>query len=174
MKQRTALALIALMIMTAQPTHAKHLKPHPKPAPASTITLSEQDKQHLLRDAFTVVKTVREVPEPVRKHLLGKSKDLLDGMADFGQPFQTTDVVGPKPLPFHRLIFAATSPGYCLVYYEYGGYGYGQEIELFRLSGGQAVRVWAGSLTETRRLLSLPEVRTEISKGRYSDERREE
>ena len=169
MKQLLSFFLASLALLSAPVAHAKHFKPYPKPAPAFTITLSEQDKLHLLRDAFTVVKTVWEVPEPVHKQLLGKSKDLLDGMADFGQPFQTTDMVGPKPLPFRRLVFAATSQGYCLVYYEYGGYGYGQEIELVRLFGGQVVRAWAGSLTETRRLLNLPEVRTEISKGRYSD-----
>ena len=172
MKQRVVFVLVSLALISGPTAHARHSKGQPKPTPAPIVTLSEQDKQHLLQDTFTVVKTVREIPEPVLKQLVPDGKNVLNGMAEPNQPFQITDVLGPKPLPFRRLIFAATSPGYCLVYYEYGGYGYGQTVELFRLSDGQASRVWAGSPTETRRLLSLPELRTEISRGRYYNERR--
>lgn len=171
MKPRTAFVLAILALWSAPAAHAKHSKAQPKPAPA--ITLSEQDKQHLLHDALTVVRTVREIPEPVRKQLLGNSKAPLDGMADFGKPFQMTDVVGRNPPPFRRLIFAATSQGYCLVYYEFGGYGYGQMVTLFRLSGDQAERAWTAQMNDARRLLSLPELRDKISVGRYLNVRQE-
>lgn len=166
-KQRNVLALVGLALITGTAAYAGHPKPQPKSAPTPVIVLSEQDKQHLLQDIFTVVKNVRETPEPVRKQLIPDGKEVLSGMADPGQAFQTTDVVGPKPLPFRRLIFAATSPGYCLVYYEFGGYASGQRVDLFRLFGGQADHVWSGSLTGTRQSLTLPGLRAEISRGKY-------
>ncbi len=171
MRQQTVLVLIASATMTAQVAHAK---PQPKPVatPAAIParhTLSEQDKQHLLHDDFAIVKTVREIPEPVRKQLIPDGKDVLNGMVDPGQAYQTTDVLGPKLRPFRRLIFAGISQGYCLVYCEFGGYASGQRAELFQLSGGQATRVWSGILTGTRQPLTLSQLRVEISGGKYHD-----
>ena len=170
MKPQTFLALIALAMMTTQAAQAGHSKPKPTLAPV--ITMPEQDKQHLLQDTFVVVKTMREIPEGVRKQVIPNGKDVRSGMADPGQAYETSDMVGPKPLPFQRLIFAATSQGYCLVYYEFGGYGLGQQVELFHLSGGQATEVWSGSLTGARQLLTLAQLRAQISKGNYYTLRR--
>lgn len=173
MKPRTIIDLIALMMMVSQAAHAGHPKPQPKPASAPAITMPEQDKQHLLHDTFAVVKSVREIPEPVRRQIIPDGKDVLDGMVDPGQSYQTTDVLGPKLLPFRRLIFAATSHGYGLVYYEFGGIFSGQKIEFFRLSAGQAFLAWSGSLTGARQSLTLSQLRAEISKGNYYTVRRD-
>ena len=173
MKSHAVLALTVLMMMVAQAAHAGHPKPQPKPAPAPVITMPEQDKQHLLHDTFVVVKTVREIPEAVRKQIIPDGKDVLNGMADPGQNYQTTDVLGRKLMPFRRLIFTATSQECCLIYYEFGGYASGQRAELFRLSGGQATRAWSGNLTGARQPLTLSHLRAEISKGNYYTLRRD-
>ena len=86
-------------------------------------------------------------------------------MADAGQPYQVTDVIGPKPLPFRRLVFAGTSPGYCVVYNEYGGYGTGQEVSLYRLMPGQAVLAWQANVRD-QRCLTLAELRDAVSQSK--------
>ncbi len=166
MKHLVVLALAGLAIMTAQAAHAGHPKPQLKPMPAHS-PLSQQEKQHLLYDTFTIVRTVRQIPAPARARLLGSSTLTLSGMADFGQPFQATDVVGPKPAPFYRLIFSATSQGYCLVYYEHGGIAHSHKVDFFRLSGGRADRLWGADLTGVNDPLTLAQLRTEIRLGRY-------
>lgn len=165
MKSQTLFAIIALTMMTAQAAQAGH--PKPKPTPAPVITMPEQDKQHLLHDTFVVVKTVREIPDAVRKQIVPDGKDVLNGMANPGRAYETSDMVGFKPLPFRRLIFAAFSLDHCLVYYEFGGFASGQRVELFLLSDGQATEVWSGSLTGARQPLTLAQLRAEISKSNY-------
>ena len=88
-------------------------------------------------------------------------------MADFGQPYEPSDMVGPKPLPFRRLVFAGTSPGYCVVYKECGGFGTRQEVSLYRLPPGQALLIWQADLQDDRKLLSLPELRSVIGKSKF-------
>jgi len=167
MTRRIVLALIGLAFMSGPAAHAGHPRPQPKSTPAPVVTLSEQDKQHLLYDTFTIVGTVREIPEPARARLLGSSALTLSGMADSGQPFQATDVVGPKPAPFYRLVFSAASQGYCLVYYEHGGIAHSHKVDFFRLSGGRADHIWGADLTGVNSPLTLAQLRTEIRLGRY-------
>jgi hypothetical protein len=162
MKQRTVLALVGLAFLSGSAAHAGHPKPQLKSAPIAT--LSRQDKRHLLHDTFAVVRTVWEIPKPVQKQLFHDGKDGLNGMVDPGQEYQATDVID-KILPYRRLIFAAISQGYCLVYYESGGW---QSVDLFRFSSGQAKRTWAGNLVWAHyRPLTLTELRTQIKIGQY-------
>lgn len=84
-------------------------------------------------------------------------------MADAGQPYEPSDMVGPKPLPFRRLIFAGTSLGYCIVYDEYGGAVSGQEMLLYRLLPGQAVLVWHGYLQDQSRYLTLTQFQSAVA-----------
>ena len=82
------------------------------------MPLSQIDKQHVLQDNFVLVKAVQALPKAVQHGLLGA--DIRSGMADAGHPFEISDMVGPKPLPFRRLIYAGVSSSYCFVYNEYG------------------------------------------------------
>ena len=166
MKQRTVLNLVVLVLISATAAHAGHSKPQPKSTPAPIATLSKHDKRHLLRDAFTPVRTVQEIPEQVQKQLFHGGKDSLNGMVDPGQEYQATDVFGPKILPYRRLIYAAISQGYCLVYYQ--SMNSGQRVDLFRSSGGRISRAWAAELMwEHYRPLSFTELRAQIKMGRY-------
>ncbi len=130
--------------------------------------LSAQDKQHILQDNFVLVKTVQAVPQGVQHNLIGK--DIGDGMADAGQPFERTDYVIGKPLPFQRLIFAGTSAGYCLVYNECGGFGYRTEVSLYHLVLGKATLVWRADLQNSSIVFDLPQLRNEIVAGRFYSE----
>ena len=123
--------------------------------------LSVVDKKHLLEDKFVVAKTVAAMPLPVQKKILGT--DTRSGMADAGQPYEISDMVGPKPLPFRRLVFVGTSPGYCVVYDEYGGVGTGQEVSLYRLSPGRAVLVWQANLRDQSRYLTLAQLQSAVA-----------
>ena len=163
------LTAINIAVTSTAALRAKQDTAKPKETSTSAPALSSLDKQHIIQDKFVIVKTLQAIPEPVQDRLLGKKS--LYGMADAGQPYQTSDIVGPKPLPFRRLIFAALSAGYCLIYNEYGGFMYGQEVSLYCLSAGQATLVWNASLqasdNQNRDNLSLPQLQSEISKGHY-------
>ena len=130
--------------------------------------LSAVDKQHLLNDTFVIVKTVSAIPKSVQRHLLGKSVEA--GMADAGQPFQITDVISGKSLPFQRLIFAGTSSGYCFVYSEHGGFGYWTNVHLYRLSDAKAELVWRGTPQPRLNILDLSQLRGAIAAGKFTND----
>ncbi len=123
-----------------------------KDAQSQGTPLSQIDKQHVLQDNFVLVKTVQALPKAVQHGLLGA--DIRSGMADAGQPFEISDMVGPKPLPFRRLIYAGVSSSYCFVYNEYGGYGYGTQAAVYRLTGGRATLIWRAGLQNYNRPLA--------------------
>lgn len=130
--------------------------------------MTPADKQHLFRDDFAQVYTVRQIPQPVQERLLGT--DVRQRMADAGKPFERSDAVGPIPLPFRRLVFAAVSAHHCLVYNQYGGFVEGTEVSLYRLSVGQAALVWRAALTDSSGSLSWPQLRGEIGKGKFRNQ----
>ena len=163
------LVFTCLLGLIALPAQAKHNKPKSTVDFIPSSALSAIDKQHILQDHFVTVKTVKAIPKSVLSHLLGQYPE--DGMADAGQPFQRTDVLdSPKPLPFRRLVFAALSEGYCLVYNEYGGFGEGTNVSLYRLSAGQATLEWKATLMNFSGSLSLSQLQSEINKGRFWDQ----
>lgn len=160
------LAIACLGLAGAIPAQAKHERAKPKSVAVAVSVLSAEDKQHLLNDPFTVVKTVQAISKPVLSVLLGKGP--RDGMADAGQPFEETDMPRGN-LPFRRLVFAAVSPGYCLVYNEHGGYSPYMEMSLYRLSGGQARLDWRGGPRGSGfgSNLSLTQLQSKIRDGKY-------
>ena len=173
MKNRQAIsASVSLVLLSSVIVHAKHRNEQTKAAPAVVTSLSAEDKCHLLQDTFSLLGTVREIPEPVQRLLLPDRKQPLNGMADPGREYQESDLIGPSPLPFRRLVFAATSPGYCLVYNEQGGIGYWQRVSLYRLNGGRASLVWETSLLPERHLLNFAELRARICNGKYDELKR--
>lgn len=149
-------------------TSAKSVEAKQKNTPYHGTPLFDVDKQHVLQDNFILVKTVQALPKAVQHELLGA--DIRSGMADAGQPFEISDMVGPKPLPFRRLIYAGVSSSYCFVYNEYGGYGYGTQAAVYRLTGGRATLIWRAGLQNYNSFFDLPQLRNEISAGRYYSE----
>lgn len=78
------------------------------------------------------VTTVAGIPAPVRAALH------VD-MADPGQPYQATDVVIGKPLPWARLVRASHDGTAWTIEYERGGIGYSFHRATVRLIGGKYV-----------------------------------
>ncbi len=154
-----ALLFAGLTLMGMAPTQAKQSQL------TSGTPLSPADKKHLLEDNFVLATKVAAIPLLVQKEMLGSG--IRGGMADAGQPYEISDMVGPKPLPFRRLVFAGTSPGYCVVYNEYGGFATGQDVSLYRLLPGKATLVWYADLQNGRKCLSLLELRRVIDKGKF-------
>ena len=145
----TCFAVLTLVCAVHAGPHksSSTVNPANKPNVLPSAALLAVDKQHVLNDNFTVVNKVPDIPGPVLGILLGNKS--FDTMADPGQPFQETDVVIGKPLPFRRLIFAARSANYCLVYFEHGGIAYGTEVSLYRLSDPKVVLVWHARMQES-------------------------
>lgn len=129
-----SLFFVGFALMGTVPAHARQ-----EPLPSGT-PLSASDKKHLLEDNFVIVNTVSALPKGVQRLIVGTS--IRGGMADAGQPFEMSDMVGPKPLPSARLIFAGTAPAYCVVYNEHGGFGYWTQVSLYRVSAENAALVW--------------------------------
>jgi hypothetical protein len=67
--------------------------------------------------------------------------DKIGGIADPGQPFNTTDNVDWR-LPMRQLIVAAVSDKYCIVSYWQGGLTLKLETMIFELSDGAITRKW--------------------------------
>ncbi|HYX23758.1 MAG TPA: hypothetical protein VFC23_06360 [Thermoanaerobaculia bacterium] len=81
---------------------------------------SPPDLRAILEQPFVAVKTWGELPADLRAALAAHwGED--SRIADPGQPFQETDVVMGKPLPWRRLVFAARSGKTCVIVYEHGG-----------------------------------------------------
>lgn len=160
----TCLALTSFALTNGGAVQAKRNKAKPNSVSVPVYALSATDRQHLLQDNFVVVHTVQAIPKPVLSGLLGKTP--LEGMADPGQPFQESDVVNGR-LPFNRLIFAAVSADYCVVYYEHGGFGLGRMASLYRLTGGQASLVWLASLDRPSYCHTLDGFRGEVILGEF-------
>jgi hypothetical protein len=96
----------------------------------SAVTNSSQT------EVFHEVKQASRLPSAVL--------DKLGGIADPGQPFNTTDVVDPK-LPMRQLLVAAVSENYRIVSYWQGGITLSMETRIFELSAGRVKRIWVSA-----------------------------
>lgn len=153
--------LAGFTLMGASSVQARQDTIKPEDQFVAGTPLSAADRKHLLEDKFVLVKAVSAMPLLIQKKILGTGT--RDGMADADQPYEISDMVGPKPLPFRRLVFAGTSPGYCVVYDEYGGAVTGQEVSLYRLLPGQAVLAWRGYLQDQSRYLTLTQLQGAVA-----------
>ena len=68
-------------------------------------------------------------------------------MAEPGAPWQATDVIVKPSLPFRRLQSVALSKGFCIVFYEQGGFVHTHRVAIFRLgdkADKQTTVAWSG------------------------------
>lgn len=96
----------------------------------SAVTNSSQTQ------VFNEVKQASRLPSAVL--------DKLGGIADPGQPFNTTCAVDSK-LPMRQLFVAAVSENYCIVSYWQGGIILSMETRIFELSPGRVKRIWVSA-----------------------------
>lgn len=160
--------LLLIAGVMPQKDRAQGMKPPPGYFKPATV-LPVSDKRQIWQDHFVLVRTVEAIPPLVSLPLLGKHPH--QEMADAGKPFQATDVVMGPPLPFRRLVFAAISARYCLVYYEYGGITQGTVVRVYRLSPRKAACLWAVPLVWKKgadfSYCSLAELQQQIVNGRF-------
>jgi len=90
------------------------------------------------RSQLVEVRTLRDVPSPVRK-LLGVNRPGEGGVADRGGNFNATDVIAEQ-LPRRRFVLGGVSEQCAVLAVERGGRGYSVDIQFFEkdLHGWQA------------------------------------
>lgn len=88
---------------------------------------------------YSQVEGKAEIPEPIRAHLR-MDETGLHGVAEADQPFNETDVVTDRTLPFRRLLGAGRSGEYWLVIFDHGGYSRVFEAYVFR--GSRLEKQW--------------------------------
>jgi len=103
---------------------------------------------------------VRDLPKAVRSRIGRK-------IADPGGAFNAGDIELPNSPPDRRLIFAGLSDKFCLIHYEYGGFGHGYMVAVFELSGRNAVQVWVHA---GRRYVSLADFANEADPDELTNE----
>jgi hypothetical protein len=129
---------------------------------APTGALSDALRARVKEERFQVVTSLRGLPLGVRDEL----QSLFGGQLEIAEPgaeFQLTDVIGISKLPIRRLVTAACSTSYCLVYYERGGIAHTWQVALFHWTPAATRLEWGGSAPGG--LKTIDDVRNAILSG---------
>ena len=153
MHRTQLLVALALSLWSAAP-NANQATP--------ATALSESMRAHVKDDRFQIVTSIRGLPLGVRdalEKLFGSGLDI----AEPGEEFQVTDVVGARKLPTRRLVAAGCSGDHCLVYYERGGLTHTWQVTLFHWTPAATRFEWGGSAPAG--LKTVDEVRKAVLSG---------
>jgi hypothetical protein len=131
---------------------------------APTAALSEALRAHVKDERFQVVTSIRGLPLGVRDGLQTLFGSQTLDIAEPGEKFQVTDVIGNSELPIRRLVAAGCSPDYhCLVYYERGGIAHTWQVALFHWTPDVTRFEWGG--TAPGGLATIDDVRNAVVSG---------
>ena len=127
------------------------------------VELSGALRDHVKNGRFGIVTSVRGLPLGVRDGLqrLFRSKTL-----DIAEPrgeFQLTDVVVDPDVPIRRLVAAACTIEYCLIYYERGGGTHTWHVVLFHWTPEATRFEWGGAAPSG--LKTIDDVRNAVLSG---------
>lgn len=111
---------------------------------AVSDSLTDALRAHVKDDRFQVVTSVRGLPLGVRDRMQGLFGTPSLEIAEPGEAFQATDVIGTSKLPFRRMIAAGCSTDHCLVYYERGGIAHTWQVALFHWTPAATRFEWGG------------------------------
>ena len=138
---------------------------------AAPPAISRELREHLQRERFDIVSSIRGLPLGVRgalQTLFGSQEsDVQRDIAQPGARFQGTDAIGDPNLPLRRLIAAECSQDHCLVYYERGGSTLTFHAALFHWEP-EATRFEAGGQAPER-LATIGDVRNALLAGALKD-----
>ena len=135
-----------------------------KPAPKNPI---EKGTASINLSAVTKSNQTQTFNEVTRASLLPKAVlEQFGGMADPGQPFNSTDVIDLQ-LPRTQLIAAAVSKQYCIVTYWQGGIVLSLQTTIFELSGGRARIIW---VSYSQGGLSFQDLKAMVESGRMHND----
>ncbi|MFY9560677.1 MAG: hypothetical protein WAQ52_10625 [Terriglobales bacterium] len=137
---------------------------HASPAPNNPI---EEETATINLSVVTNSNQTQTFKEVKRASLLPKAVlDQFGGMADPGQPFNTTDLVDPG-LPMRQLIVAAVSKQYCIVSYWQGGISLSFKTTIFELSGENARIIW---VSDSQGGLNFRDLKEMVESGRMHND----
>jgi hypothetical protein len=111
---------------------------------APTAALSGELRAHVKGERFGIVTSIRGLPLGVRDGLQMLFGSQTLDIAEPGDPFQVTDVIGTPRLPIRRLVAAGCSIDHCLVYYERGGIAHTWQVALFHWTPAATRFEWGG------------------------------
>ena len=114
-------------------------------AHASALNVPESsEREKLLSERFTEVRDAATLPAGCKSGFAMLAKTPGFELANPGQPYQATDVVGPK-LPWRRLLFGGVSSDRCIVFYEIGGFAPYRAVVVLDVSNKPPVLTWGGA-----------------------------
>ena len=116
------------------------------PASAADVTPEGLPARELATESYDVVTDPAVLPADVRtgwaRRLPGKQLDVAAAGASYN-----SSCLGPGPR--HRLILAAVSPKYAVVYFESGGFAVSRRVFVFSRAEDPATFVWSGRPKDT-------------------------
>jgi hypothetical protein len=111
---------------------------------AASPTLSRTLREHLTREQFQIVTSIRGLPLGVRDEL----EKLFGGqrldIAESWEEFQDADKTLDPDLPLRRLVAAGCSIDHCFVHYERGGTTRTWVVALFHWTPAATRLEWGG------------------------------
>ncbi len=133
--------------------------------------LDAVDRKNIEHPAtVTLLRSMRDLPRSIISACASISAERTFRLAEPGQRFQVTDVIGPgdENLPRRRLIWAAEIPGYYVVHYESGGIAHLYHVLLvaFDPSREMARVTWAASAVS---LKDYPDFLRALKAGKLDD-----
>jgi hypothetical protein len=156
---KTAVALLLISVSIFVFLGCKNAKP------ASRNPI-ERGTANINLSAVTTSNQTQTFKEVTRASLLPKAVlDQFGGMADPGQPFNTTDI--GNELPMQQMVVAAVSDQYCIVSYWHGGYIFGVETKIFELSGRRATLIW---ISDFQGGLNFRDLKEMVESGRMHND----
>jgi hypothetical protein len=127
------------------------------------VALSGPLRDYVKDETFGIVTSIRGLPLGVRDGLQRLFGSRTLDIAEPGAEFQATDVVVNPRLPIRRLVSAACTIEYCLVYYERGGAARTWHVALFHWTPEATRFEWGG--TAPGGLATIDDVRNVILSG---------
>ncbi len=127
------------------------------------VELSGALRDHVKNGRFGIVTSIRGLPLGVRDALKTLFRGKTLDIAEPGAEFQLTDVVIDPDVPIRRMVSAACTIDYCLIYYERGGGTHTWHVALFHWTPEATRFEWGG--TAPGGLATIDDVRSAILSG---------
>lgn len=153
MNQRHKLALLYVSLWSAVVAGSQAMV---------SLPLSASLRHHVRDERFQIVASIRGLPLGVREGLQTLFGSQTLDIAEPAGQFQADGIANPK-LPTRRLVAAACTIEYCLVYYERGGSAHTWHVALFHWTPSATHFEWGG--TAPRGLKTIDEVRKAVLSG---------
>jgi hypothetical protein len=130
---------------------------------AASGALTGTLRDHVKDGRFQAVTSVRGLPLGVRNELQNLFRSQTLDIAEIGAEFQATGVIAKPKLPARRLVAAACTIEYCLVYYERGGVAHTWHVGLFHWTPEATRLEWGANAPGG--LKTIEEVRKAVLSG---------